>query len=315
MVADGIAIRFDNVSYTAAQERLLAAVLAHPSSALLSRAGVRPGPGGDVTVGGTPEAATVTPFGGIITDAAGGGSYIFVVPASVATNLATRPGAGTSRIDELVVVLRNVDERIGDVVRDVDVQIITGAAGASPVAPTIPAGQLRIRELLVPASGSVSISKRPPRVAAAGGTITVTDQAERDAISPLFDGIVVYREDTDTLEVRANGAWRTVLLDKAGDDTWADVPLGSGFAHAAARTQAIRHAGQVTLAVAATKATIAAGSTVCTLDPGFRPSRVIPFDGVVASNLLNLQVNPDGTVVCNNATTGGVNGTVTFPPA
>jgi hypothetical protein len=203
-MSDGIAVRYDGRAYTAAEERLLAAVLAQPSTALLARPGVRPGLGGDVTIGGTPEKATITPFSGIITDTGGGGSYLFVVPEAVSVDLVTRPGGGTSRIDELVVKL----DATG---KGVDVDVITGTAGASPSAPTIPSGQLRLRELAVPSSGSVALSKPPQRIAALGGSLPVASAAERDAIETIYDGLVVYREDSDCLEVRYNGAWGRVV--------------------------------------------------------------------------------------------------------
>src|SRR5438128_12693450 len=101
-MADGIARRFNTVSYDAADERALDGVLATPGGTLLSRPGKRPGTGLTVSVGGSPEAATVTTGSGIITDTTGGGSYQFAITAAQTRNFAARPSAGTSRIDVLV---------------------------------------------------------------------------------------------------------------------------------------------------------------------------------------------------------------------
>lgn len=333
-MADGIALRFDaytsgafvgTPAYTAADERLLSTVLAGPGGALLARPGVRPGPGGAVTVGGTPEAVTVQPFCGIITDTAGGGSYLFVIPAAVSKTLATRPGSGTSRLDELVVKILNDGPRPADGSREVAVELITGTAGASPTAPTVPSGKLRIRELAVPASGTVSLSKPPPRIAALGGIIPVAGTSERDAIDSLYDGLMVCREDTGVLEARLGSSWKRVLTASAtGDDTWIDLTLGSGFAHRASdqRTQAIRSAGMVTVALAATKASFAAGDVIATLPAGFLPisgagvSRV-RITGHYNNVIRTATVLTDGSgqIVSDGAFTSGIVGTVTYPAA
>lgn len=96
----------------------------------------------------------------------------------------------------------------------------------------------------------------------------------------------------------------------------ADLTLGSGFTHAAARTQAQLRAGHVTLAIAATKASIGAGDTVCTLPVGMRPPRTLYFQGMAATTMLNMQAEAGGAVKCNTATTvGGVNATLAFAVA
>jgi hypothetical protein len=214
MAGDGFALRFDSVLYPAANDRLLQAVLAAPASSTRARAGVRAGGGLEVTIDSSGSGTwTVAPGGGIITDTgAGPGSYPFVIPSTVSRALGTRPGGGTSRIDEIVAVIKNVDERPADGagVREVDIVVITGTAGASPTAPAIPAGQLRLGELLVPAAGAISVSKPPPRTAALGGVIPVASTTERDAISPTYDSLIVYREDNDTFEGRIDGVWTAI---------------------------------------------------------------------------------------------------------
>lgn len=206
---DGIAAWFDQVNYTAADERLLDTVLAASGGATLARPGARPGPGLEVTVDSTGNGTvTLAPGGGVITDTGGGGSYPFVIPAAVARTLGTRPSTGQSRIDELVAVIKNVDARPADGIREVVIQLIPGTPGASPVAPTVPTGALKLRRVTVPASGAIALSNPPQRTAAAGGILDVAGTTERDAITPMFDSQVVFREDNDTYEGRANGEWR-----------------------------------------------------------------------------------------------------------
>lgn len=222
---DGIASRFDNLSYAGASERLLDAVLAHPASSLLPRVGVRPGGGLGITVDGVAMTATVAPGSGFVTDVAGGGSYKFVIPTAVVLPLTSRPGGGTSRIDEVVVVVKNVDVRPADGTREIDLQVIAGTAGASPSAPTIPTGQLRLGELAVPSSGTILVSKPPARITGLGGTLLLASQDEEDALLSelVYDGLIVYREDLDLFKGRANGGWALFGGDqqvwKTGDES------------------------------------------------------------------------------------------------
>lgn len=207
---DGIAAWFDQVNYTAAQERLLSTVLAASGGATLARPGARPGPGLEVTVDSTGNGTvTLAVGGGIITDTSGGGSYLFVIPAAVSRALATRPSTGQSRIDELVAIIKNVDERPADGIREVVVQLISGTPGASPAAPAVPAGALKLRRLTVPASGAISLSNAPQRTVAAGGILPVADNTVRDAAT-TYNGFVVFREDLGTYEGKTAAGWKTL---------------------------------------------------------------------------------------------------------
>lgn len=200
-----------NRLYDASAERAFAAVLAQPAGPLLARQGRRPGGGLEVTVSGTPEAVRVAPGLGVITDVTRGGSFQVAVTAEESVNLAARPGAGTSRIDVVYLLVKNSDVIAGDGARDADVGVATGAASASPSAPGIPSGAMQIARLTVPASGAVVVSGLLPRIAALGGVLPVASQAERDAISPLYDGLLVFREDTGFFEGRVAGAWQQVV--------------------------------------------------------------------------------------------------------
>lgn len=205
---DGIASRFDSVEYAGADERLLDAVGFHPSTALLPRAGRRAGGGLTVTHGGTPEKATVAAGGGIIVDSAGGGGYRFVIPTPVDLTMPARPGSGTSRIDYVVAQIKNEDARPGDLLREVELELVSGVAGASPTAPTLTSGQLRLARLTVPASGAVVVSEAAQRTASVGGVIVVTDITERDAIEIVYNGLLVYVESEARHYRRSSGVWK-----------------------------------------------------------------------------------------------------------
>lgn len=209
-MADGIASRFNTDSYTADDERRLDWVQAWPGGNQLPRPGRRPGPGLSLTVGGSPESVTVSP-GHLIVPDGSTTAYKVVIPNAVTKALAARPASGTSRYDIVAAHVYDTDVHPSDTtLREVDIEVFTGTAGATPVAPTLPTntGILSLGTLTVPATGTISVSPGPQRTVAAGGILPVASQAERDAISPVYDGMVVYREDTDVLEVRAAGKWR-----------------------------------------------------------------------------------------------------------
>jgi hypothetical protein len=231
MAADGIASRFDSTAYPAANERLFQSILAMPSSALRARPGVRQGSGTIVTVDSTGVGTvTVAAHSGIINDTgAGAGSYEYAITTSKIITLGARPGAGTSRIVEIVAHILNVDERIGDGTgnRYVEIYAIAGSAAASPVAPAIPTGQLRLAELTVPSSGTILVANPAQRTAAMGGVLTVASVVERDLIENMYDGMMVYVEDIDVLQMRRLAAWQDVVLKV--DTGWATIPLHTGF--------------------------------------------------------------------------------------
>lgn len=307
-MADGIAARLNSVAEDAADARSVDAVFLHPGGPVVARPGRRPGPGLTVTVGGTPEAASVAPGGGIITDTTGGGSYRFVLPATVSKDLATRPGSGTSRIDLVIARIRNTDIHPTDGGLDVIVEVVTGTAAASPVAPTVPAAALQLATLTIPNTGTITVAGAPPRTAAAGGILIVTGTTQRDAISPVWDGIKVYREDTDTFESRVAGAWTP---DGPPDTGWSNLtgfntfwPVVSG------QTPRVRMIGdQVSIHGSMTRDTAAAAAGGVASDTGivlatqYRPSKAIHDTVVVWDTpglLIYILVETDGTISLRN---------------
>lgn len=293
MAADGIASRFDSVAYPAANERLFQSILAMPSSALRARSGVRQGSGTIVTVDSTGVGTvTVAAHSGIINDTgAGAGSYEYAITTSKAITLGARPGAGTSRIVEIVAHILNVDERIGDGTgnRYVEIYPIAGTAGASPVAPAIPAGQLRLAELTVPSSGTILVANPAQRTAAMGGVLPVVSTFERDLIGfdVMYDGLMVYVEDIDVLQVRRLAAWQDVVLKV--DSGWATIPLHTGFTaqtgppDATPQKRTCGVPSQVLLR-GRINGTFAASSAVVVADAGAVPSPPKQVEGQISGN-------------------------------
>lgn len=220
LLGDGIALRLDDpgnasAQYDASDDRDgFTGLMMAGGAGIAVRAGRRPGTL-SVTVGGSPESVSVPPLCGVVTDP-DGGAYLFATNVTVGKTLATRPASGTSRIDIVVARVYDADVHPADTTkRELDIEVLTGTAGASPSEPTIPNGALRIATLTVPASGSVTVSVNGPRHVSAGGILPVSNQSARDSLT-AYDGLMVYREDTDVFEGYFAGAWKTITR---GEDT------------------------------------------------------------------------------------------------
>lgn len=308
-MADGIARRFNTVEYDAGDERTLDAVLATPGGVLLPRAGKRPGTGLIVSVGGSPEAATVTAGSGTIVDTTGGGGYQFALTSSQTRNFAARPSSGTSRIDILSARIRNTDAHPADGGRDVIVELLQGTAGASPVAPTLPAASLQLVQFTVPATGSIVMAKAAQRTVAAGGVLPVADQAERDALAVVYDGLRIYREDTATYEARIAGAW---VVEPLGDTGWSNLTgWNSAWTPVSGEAPRIRKFNGLNFLDGAITRTAASdlspgstdSATGITLATTYRPTKLkrYPLAAWGRANVqMMIEIGTDGVIVLRN---------------
>jgi hypothetical protein len=208
-VADGFALRIDNLAYGSAAERLMDAVgWMQGSSLILPRAGVKAGAPVTLAVLTGPDRVTVPAHGGTLlsTPASGSTSYRYVIPTAATKSFAARPSAGTSRIDLIVARVYDATADVSTALKELDVEIILGTAAASPSAPPQPNGTLLLGQATVPNSAAIVITKPPPRTVATGGIVPVADAADLATLVP-YDGMVAFQEDTDVFYGRANGAW------------------------------------------------------------------------------------------------------------
>lgn len=243
MATDGTVSRWnaDSVThlpaYPASDERLLDSpeLMPGPSTAPFSaKSGRRVnGAGLVVSVGGSPEAWTVTPGAGVIYDNANAtaGPWKFAIPASKSANLPARPGVGLSRVDLLVARIYDVDV-LGSGAREIKIEHVPGTPSASPSTPATPALSLVLATLNVPNAGAISVTQSTARVVAAGGILPVATTAERDALATAgiaYSGLVVANAQAPgkRLERFDATAWTY-------DGKWADyTPALTGLAGAA----------------------------------------------------------------------------------
>lgn len=222
MATDGYVNRWNGVAYPAASERLLGSALLMPGPAgepFSARSGRRVGGSGlTVTVGGSPESATVTSGAGVIYDSgfAAQGPYVFELPASKSVALPARPASGQSRIDLVIARVYDSDAGVG-AAKELKIELVAGVPGASPSAPTLPALSLELARLTVPASGTVAVTGSSRRSVAAGGILPVATTAERDAIASPWRGLVVDNAQTNSLERFDGTAWKALREVRSTD--------------------------------------------------------------------------------------------------
>jgi hypothetical protein len=171
------------------------------------------------SVGGAPEAWTMTPGAGVVYDPAyaSQGAWRFYIPSAVTGLFAARPGAGQSRIDLLVARIYDA-VAIGSGPAEVKIELLQGQAAADPQPPTPPAGAIvhELTRFTVPSTGAITATQSTARTVAAGGILPVATTAERDKLKAdgiAYAGLVVNNAQSDRLE-RYNGtAWKPVRDD------------------------------------------------------------------------------------------------------
>lgn len=151
------------------------------------------------------------------TSAADQGGYPVTLDAAEAISF----GVGDATRDRIDLVVLQVRDNPYDSsgVQAGRVLVVPGAYPVSggPVAPAVPASAIalftqRVNHGTSVGSGGIDVTLTVDvrvHVTAAGGPVNVHNQAERDALSPIYDGLTVYRLDLHTTE-RWNGtSWST----------------------------------------------------------------------------------------------------------
>lgn len=182
---------------------------ARPLGALSGR---RPGLGLDVTA--TSTTWTVQP-GAAVVDAAfvtTQAAYEFASD-SVVTGAVTAANVSNPRVD--IIYLTVNDTAIDSSgLRSGQILYLAGTPAASPIQPALPARSVLLATLAVPISGggSPSVAMQPYFAVAAGGVAPHGNQGYRDAIvTNPYDGYVIYRQDTNNLEVYNGSTWDLFL--------------------------------------------------------------------------------------------------------
>lgn len=180
----------------------------------LARSGLRPDGGGAVTVNSGQMSVSVTAFSAWIDGGASDAQVGYPVFLDAGKTLAIAAGHATLvRIDTVVAQVRDTAYD-GSGSTDMRVYVVQGTPGAG--APALPQSAIPLRDISVHAGASSGTggltaanlsTDRRQYVTALGGTLPVASQAERDALTSLQNGSVVYRTDVDRLEVKTAAGW------------------------------------------------------------------------------------------------------------
>lgn len=198
---------------TLEDHRLELTLFQYPSGALTGESGVRPG--GAALSSDTAMVATISPFTAWIQGSGSTqGGYAFV--SDDEEDITFDAGeAGNARIDRIIA-------RVYDDVYDASgftmgsVEYLKGQSGGA--ANSVPSNAILLYEISVPAGASAggtpinfanAVDKRT-FTAANGGILPVGSATDRDALTNLYDGKVIWRYDRDWLECHDGSNWKVI---------------------------------------------------------------------------------------------------------
>lgn len=198
------------------EHRLALDVGMQPAGLLLVRSGLVPSSGAADLVGNGALTAAVAPFAAVIrgTSVAAQGGYRFISETPITVTFGAGNGVNP-RIDLVVARVRdNPFDSSG--VQSGTVEVVAGTPGATPVAPAVPVSSLLLWQVLVPAGASggspinftTARTDRRTWTAALGGTFSVRNVPERNAVADPYPGMEVYREDLKFEETWDGTQWR-----------------------------------------------------------------------------------------------------------
>jgi hypothetical protein len=190
------------------------------SSAVNTRAGIRPGGSGDpgaVTAGGTPDnAVRVAPLQAVVPSTRADGSYIVTADASITLDILTANPADPANARRDLVIIQQNDNTFGvDANATTLIRVVTGTPSGSPADPTVTGSPdyMVLARITVPAAATTITNAmitdlRPGKQVALGGLLPIASATERNAMT-AYIGQHIWRIDRSWAEVHIGaGAWR-----------------------------------------------------------------------------------------------------------
>lgn len=163
--------------------------------------------------------------------------YIQTLDAIKDINILSTPAHASLTRWDLVIAQQN-DELHSDADNTWTVKQVVGTPAASPADPTVtgsPDYVLLARVIVGPAVTTITNGNITQLLTAftvaLGGVLPVLNQTERDAVTGVYDGAVVWRRDRDWFEVYDGAAWRiphTAVCSNTGDRDAAITGLYNG---------------------------------------------------------------------------------------
>jgi hypothetical protein len=146
---------------------------------------------------------------GFVTQRAGGDGVAFWSNDGSIFVTITKPGSNSHYV---TVYAKHNDTASGDANNTPIIDVVTGAASATPSEAALPAGAIKLATILVPStatssqSAGVVITNTYAMTAMRGGTVVVRNATELAAWTPR-DGVLAKQLDNNALWERTAGAW------------------------------------------------------------------------------------------------------------
>ncbi|WP_143264373.1 hypothetical protein [Amycolatopsis kentuckyensis] len=201
--------------------RLTQSALWTPSGQITSRSGIVPtgtaaAPGSVLATSPTPNGFVhVQPFRAVLQSSRSGGVYVMCLDAIKDINILSTSADPSNARRDLIIAQQNDTYIGGDANSDMVVKQVVGTPSGSPVDPPVTgsADYIVLARVTVPAGASSITTGNITQLAtgltvATGGLLPVADATERAAIANPYDGMQIYRRDTDWVEIYDGGAWR-----------------------------------------------------------------------------------------------------------
>jgi len=181
---------------------------------LVPRQGVHPSIGNtlQVTQSAAPAMSVVVKSGQASiagTEGAKQGAYMVMNDADVTLTIAAAH-ATLNRIDS--VIFKVEDQAYSGSNNTSSLVVVTGTPAGSPSPPTLPANCIELARVSVVALDTQitngEITDMRQYMSAVGGLMVVATKAIRDALTGLYDGFAVYRQDIDAINIWNGTEWK-----------------------------------------------------------------------------------------------------------
>jgi hypothetical protein len=198
----------------------LGALMMPGASSIATQTGLRPGPvdPGAVTASGTADKFVhIAPLQGFIQSAraTAPGMYVVGNDAAKAIDLLTANPANATNPRNDLIIAQVTDKFYSDVTQGFTIKQIVGTPSGSPVDPTVPGSvdYFLLARVRVPANATTIVTGnitdlRPGWVVALGGLLPVPSVTVRNALAGKYDGMQIYRQDRNWVEIYDGAAWR-----------------------------------------------------------------------------------------------------------
>ncbi len=296
------------------------AVWTPATNAVRARSGLRPAPGnpGAVTATGTPDANVhVAPFQAIMqsTRATAAGAYVITLDSIKDINILSTPAHASLARNDLIVAHQS-DVFYGDADSLFRVRQIVGTPSGSPADPSltgypdaIPLARVRVNAAATSITSANITDLRPTTgwTVAVGGVLPVANQTVRDALTGLYDGLTIYRQDRDWVEAYNGSVWRIIgvpLVSSTGDLAAVTSPYTGQLAVNSADGLTYRYTGAAWIANGLWRASTELASPAASISftvPSTLKNLTIRFtarsSASAVSDVLYMRINNDSTAL------------------